>query len=177
VDATFNIFNDSGLYVQQKESVRPKKDRQTKASYVSGDIDGFIHDSAFYLGICGIVIGGHGLFSTLTYQVNPGKSYSKGYRICYCERSVDEFVTTFAPNGSPSHEMNCHSQLGHNPFRAGRKLAHSGHFKGNPNIAAWASGGQGSVTGEDVHGGFGLTVIVLVGEAQGATVAYGALPK
>jgi len=76
-----------------------------------------------------------------------------------------------------AHEMNCHSQLGHSPFRAGRKFAHSGHFKGNPNAAACTNGGQGSTTGLLVPGGFEGTVIVLVGEVHGATVAYGILPS
>jgi hypothetical protein len=43
-------------------------------------------------------------------------------------------------------------------------------FIGSPNAAALTNGGHRSTTGLVVPGGLGLTVIVLVAEAQNATV-------
>jgi len=51
VDATFNVLNDFGLNVQQKESVRPKKDRQAKTNYFSGEIEGLTNYSGFGFGV------------------------------------------------------------------------------------------------------------------------------
>jgi hypothetical protein len=91
-------------------------------------------------------------------------------------RTTFQTLLAFPPHGKIvplTHEKFLVAQ-GNLKYRRHPVRAPLYHFRGSPNAAVCTIGGHGSTTGLVVPGGFGLTVIVLVADAQNATVAgYG----